>query len=78
MSEPTKEMFTARAKIVYTAYGPLIRKNRIHIGVSLRNMAKECGISAGYLSRIENGNITSVSKKVRQKILKYFNQQNGV
>ena len=38
-----------------TANGALIRRLRLEAGWTVRDLAAKAGVSAGYLSRVENG-----------------------
>lgn len=48
-----------------------IRKEK---GITLAELAEECGISAGYLSHLENGSRTHPSIEVMEKIAKALNK----
>lgn len=54
-------------------FGKKMKKSRVDIGVTLGEMAKEIGLSSGYISSIENQR-----KRIKQsdieKINKFFNK----
>ena len=49
-------------------YKNKIRKYRIERGMQLTELAKKSGISAGYLSHLENGSRDNPSKEVMENI----------
>lgn len=48
--------------------GEAIRKHRLKSKLGLKDVAKKCNVSIGYLSRMEKGNVDYVSRKVAKKI----------
>lgn len=55
-----------------TSFGLVVRRLREKKGLTLRQFAKETGISASYLARLENGERTSPSLKVAVLLAKHL------
>lgn len=55
------------AKQTDNTFGEFIRRERESLGISLRKMAKQIGVTAAYLSMVELGNVNPpVEAKVRK------------
>lgn len=54
-----------------TPFGKTVRKMRIDLGLTLKNMAEAMGVTSSYLSAIETGK-RAVTKPVLDSIIGYF------
>jgi len=56
-----------------TPFGEKVRALRAERGVTLKEMAREVGVSPAYLSALEHGKRGRPSWKLVQRIISYFN-----
>lgn len=59
-----------QAEVLELSIGPAIRKTRTAMGITLRKMASQMGISPAYLSDIEQGR-RKVSDNVLKKLIAF-------